>query len=116
MMVLPATSILSAPEGTFTVVPTASIRPLRTTSVAFCIGALPVPSIMRAPTNAFTLLAESLVAAKPEYTSQPVNRAKHTAKPSAGPSQHCRFFFMESILNPEAAQHKPLGMGAGKEV
>src|SRR5712691_259324 len=98
MMVLPVASIFSAPEGTFTDVPTASIRPLRTTSVALCMGALPVPSIIRAPTNAFTLLTESPVAAKPEYTkpeytSQPVN----SANPSAGRSIRCRFLFMESF-------------------
>src|ERR1035441_4188890 len=55
MMVFPATSIRWAAAGILTEAPTASMRPsLRTSRVAFSITALPVPSMIRAWTKAFS--------------------------------------------------------------
>ena len=55
MTVLPASGTRSAPAGTVTRAagPTATMRPSRTTIVALSIGARSVPSITRAPVNAF---------------------------------------------------------------
>ena len=57
MIVLPATSMRVAPAGTFNdaLGPMRSIRPLLTRTVAFAIGAAPVPSITRAPTSAIVV-------------------------------------------------------------
>ena len=52
MIVFPLASIRSAPAGILTRFPTASIRPFRISRVAFSIAGLPVPSMMRAPTQA----------------------------------------------------------------
>src|SRR5437016_3425274 len=56
MIVFPATLITVAPAGGVTVDegPMAVIRPLVTMTVACSIGALPVPSITRAPVKAMT--------------------------------------------------------------
>src|ERR1700737_4140254 len=54
MVGLPGRAIRVAPAGTFTAAeaPTATMRPLLTTSVARSRGALPVPSVTRAPVSA----------------------------------------------------------------
>src|SRR5262245_56913303 len=54
--VLPVRATRVAPAGTLTLAagPTAMMRPSRTTIVALSIGARSVPSITRAPVNAFT--------------------------------------------------------------
>src|SRR6185503_10603830 len=56
MIVLPATLTTVAPAGGMTLAdgPIAVMRPLVTTMVADSIGALPVPSITRAPVKAMT--------------------------------------------------------------
>src|SRR5579863_3927110 len=57
MMVFPVASMRVTPAGSFTFLPTASIRPFRTNRVPLSIGGRPLPSMMRAPIHALPLSA-----------------------------------------------------------
>src|SRR5581483_1978965 len=112
MIVLPAASIRSAPAGTGTFGPTASILPLRTTIVAFSAGALPLPSITRAPTKA-TVPSAAVRAAAPANRvaatrwSRIFQSAFYTAAPAVYSSRMRPLFSLLFCAAIAAAQQAP---------